>query len=144
MSTNPNDVSPFAPFVPSTAQPLPMFEAPTAQPAPAEPVKRRRGRPAKPKANPKVVAAPVRRARAAKIDNAPEGAEVHRRKPRRDRHGIPAARKAPRFELQTILRIASTLKEGDQKLFERMIEVLAAMPKAARTRVLTAVQEVFG
>lgn len=110
--------SPFAPFTPKP----PMFEAPAT--TPAAPVKRKRGRPAK--------AVPV---------TAPK-----RRKPRRDKQepGAKKVAKVPKFDLQTILRVAATLKEPDQKLFEKMLEVLTATPKPSRDRILTALAQVFG
>jgi len=121
--------SPFAPF---TTQP--MFEAPTAAP---EPVKRKRGRPAKAKA-----AKPAKAAPAEKV--------AKRRKPRSDKQALvaakhsPATKRAPKFDLQTILRVAATLKEADQRMFERLLGELSALPKASRSRVLAALHGVFG
>ena len=113
--------TPFSPFVPAS-QPAPMFDGQVMPPA--EPVKRRRGRPAK------VVA---------------DSAEpVKRRKPGRDKQAPGKLAKSPKFDLQTILKIANSLKETDQKMFEKMIGELAQLPKATRSRILSAVQEVFG
>ena len=124
---NDTPTSPFAPFTPPS-QPLPMFEAPTAAP---EPVKRKRGRPAKAK-----VAKPTKAAPAEKI--------AKRRKPRSDKQAPVAPKKAPKFDLQTILRVAATLKEADQRMFERLLGELSALPKASRGRILAALHGVFG
>lgn len=53
------------------------------------------------------------------------------------------AKRAPKYELQTILRIAAALKEGDQKIFEKLLGELSALAKASRERVLKALAEVF-
>ena len=130
---NDTPTSPFAPFTPPS-QPLPMFEAPTATP---EPVKRKRGRPAKSKAVKAPKAAPAEKA-------------AKRRKPRSDKQAPVASRhsaatkRAPKFDLQTILRVAATLKEADQRMFERLLGELSAMPKASRGRILAALHGVFG
>ena len=126
--------SPFAPFTPPSQLP-PMFEAPTAAP---EPVKRKRGRPAKAKVT-KASKMPAEKVGTAK-----------RRKPRSDKQAPVASRhsaatkRAPKFDLQTILRVAATLKEADQRMFERLLGELSAMPKASRARILAALHGVFG
>ena len=132
--TNEAPATPFTPFAPLPGNPPlhpPMFDdsKQIKEPAP-EPVKRRRGRPAaKPKAaKPAPAEKPARR----------------KAKPRRDRHEVGKAARAPKFDLQTILRVASTLKEADQKLFERLLGELNAMPKGSRVRILAALNGVFG
>jgi len=122
--------SPFAPFTPPS-QVLPMFEAPTTKPA--EPVKRKRGRPAAAKVAKAPKAAPAEKVGTAK-----------RRKPRSDKQAPVPAKKTPRFDLQTILRVAATLKEADQRMFERTLGELSALPKASRSRILAALHGVFG
>ena len=127
--------SPFAPFTPPSQLP-PMFEAPTAAP---EPVKRKRGRPAKAKVT-KAPKAP----KAPKAAPAEKVGTTKRRKPRSDKQAPVAPKKAPKFDLQTILRVAATLKEADQRMFERLLGELSAMPKASRARILAALHGVFG
>ncbi len=57
---------------------------------------------------------------------------------------VAKAKRAPKYDLQTILRVASTLKDADSKAFEKMLGELSALPKGSRGRVLAALAEVFG
>ncbi len=49
-----------------------------------------------------------------------------------------------KYDLQTILKIAGTLKEADQPVFEKLLGELSALAKGSRERVLKALGEVFG
>ena len=117
MSTEP---VPFAPFTP---QPTPAPSAPVVSETPPK----RRGR--KPAATKPV----------------PPWEGEHKATPRqrKSREGKPAKR-AAKYDLQTILRVAGTLKEADQKLFEKLLGELSALPKGSRSRILKALGEVFG
>lgn len=125
-----NDKPPFVPF----SAPPPMFET-SITPAIEQPE------------------TPVKRQRRSTKQPAPVAPKRKRGRPVRDKHevGAPAKRKSvangkrpPKFELQAILRIASKLKEPDQKTFERFLGEMSAMPKPMRQRVLMALNEVFG
>ena len=109
------DQSPFAPFAPQS-------------PAPAEPLATDKKRKRSKASTASVAALP---------DAVPPEPRAKRRKP------TPAAR-AAKYDLQTILRIASTLKDGDQKVFEKLLGELSALAKGSRERVLMALGEVFG
>lgn len=63
--------------------------------------------------------------------------------PKRKRASAKPAKRAAKYDLQTILKVAGTLKEPDQKLFEKMLETLTALPKASRERILRALGQVF-
>ncbi len=64
-------------------------------------------------------------------------------KPPRKRAAAKPKRTA-KYDLQTILKIAGTLKEADQPVFEKMLGELSALAKGSRERVLKALGEVFG
>jgi hypothetical protein len=51
--------------------------------------------------------------------------------------------RAPKFDLQTILSAASTLKEADMPAFEKMIGLLQDAGKPGRERLLQALGKVF-
>ena len=111
--------TPFAPFIPQTSAPQP-----PAPPASDEkPAKAKRKGGSKKKA-----------ASAAAPPASPE--------PRQRRKS--GKRQQPKYDLQTILRVASTLKEADQKVFEKLLGELSAMPKGSRGRIMAALGEVFG
>lgn len=114
MSTEPVPFVPFAPH-PNTVLAPPAPAAETATPP------RRRGR--KPAAQAAAEPAPKRQ-----------------RKPREAK----PVKRAAKYDLQTILRVAGTLKEADQKVFEKLLGELSALPKGSRDRVLKALGEVFG
>ncbi|MFA5897736.1 MAG: hypothetical protein WC829_01355 [Hyphomicrobium sp.] len=69
-------------------------------------------------------------------------------KPARKKRGPNKAKapnqRTPKFDLQTILGAASTLKEADMPAFEKMIELLQDAGKPGRTRLLEALGKVFG
>ena len=121
MSTEP------VPFVPFTPTPHP--NAVPAPPAPPPETGKGRGRGRKPAATKPV----------------PPWEGEHKATPRqrKPREGKPAKR-AAKYDLQTILRVAGTLKEADQKLFEKLLGELSALPKGSRSRILKALGEVFG
>ena len=52
-------------------------------------------------------------------------------------------KRAPKFDLQTILAAASTLKEADMSAFEKMIGLLQDAGKPGRDRLLAALGKVF-
>ena len=64
-------------------------------------------------------------------------------KPPRKRKTAEKKRTA-KYDLQTILKIAGTLKEADQPVFEKLLGELSALAKGSRERVLKALGEVFG
>lgn len=60
---------------------------------------------------------------------------------------MPRVRKAqplPKFDLQTILRVASTLKESDADLFQKVMSELTTAPKKSRARIVAGLVTVFG
>lgn len=125
--------TPFAPFMPPNQTPtMPMPEdAPHTASDPNNKKKRKKANPIKQSVVQATVAAAMEQSgtkrRRRKL---PEGAKV--------------AKRQPKYDLQTILRVASTLKEADQKVFEKLLGELSAMPKASRGRIMTALSEVFG
>lgn len=62
--------------------------------------------------------------------------------PRQKRKKV-RAKCAPKFNLQTILSVAGGLKEADMAVFQKTIALLQAAPKAARRRILLAVEKIF-
>lgn len=66
-------------------------------------------------------------------------------KPPRKRRTVAAkpVKRSPKYDLQTILKIAGTLKEADQPVFEKLLGELTALAKGSRERVLKALGEVF-
>ena len=51
--------------------------------------------------------------------------------------------RSPKFDLQTILSVASQLKDADMKLFEHLLGRLQDATKGSRARVLAALEKVF-
>lgn len=64
-------------------------------------------------------------------------------KPPRKKREVKPAKRAPKFDLQTILAVASQLKEADMAAFEKMLGQCQDLGKASRTRVLAALGKVF-
>ena len=117
---------PFAPFQPSP---------PTVPEKPAETPKQKAAREKREK-----------KAAAAEKDHAREVAAAERPPSRQKRRstGTPkASKRAPKFDLQTILAAASTLKEADMSAFEKMIGMLQDAGKPGRDRLLAALGKVF-
>ena len=122
-----NETAPFMPFVPPGSTPL----SPEGEPIPNKPPKPPR------KAKKKKAAAPV------EIKPAPPWAgSTPASAPRKRR--ATKAKPARKYDLQTILRVAATLKEADQAVFEKLLGELTALAKGSRERVLKALGEVFG
>jgi len=65
-------------------------------------------------------------------------------KKRRKTRKAAEVKRAAKYDLQTILKIASTIKEADQPVFEKLLGELTALAKGSRERVLKALNEVFG
>lgn len=61
----------------------------------------------------------------------------------RQRRKAASQKRGPRFELQTILKIASDLKLDDMPTFENALDLLHGTPKAARTRIMAALGKVL-
>ena len=111
--------SPFAPFQPSP---------PTAPAQPAKPAKQARKKRAQPPA--------------ADVVRAEDTVKAPRQK-RRSTGTPKVAKRAPKFDLQTILSAASSLKEADMPAFEKMIGLLQDAGKPGRERLLAALGKVF-
>lgn len=119
---------PFAPFLPPNETPVEPMPMP---PKPAKPEKKKKA------------AAPA----SYKVDYTTElskNKEAETKKRRRTTKKAAPTKRQPRYELQTILKIAGTLKESDQKVFEKLLGELSELAKGSRTRVLKALGEVFG
>lgn len=125
--------APFAPFLPTTP-PTPPAQSGIIEKPESNTAKRKKTSKKKKAAVATPPAAPIGEGRTLK-----EAA-----KPRRKTASAKPAKRASKYDLQTILRVAAALKEPDQKLFEKLLGELSAMPKAGRVRVLKALNEVFG
>ena len=110
---------PFAPFQPS----------PPTQPAAEKPVKGKRG--------------PKKQADKTPPQAATAPAEKPPRQKRRSAGTAKPNKRSPKFDLQTILAAASTLKESDMPAFEKMIGMLQDAGKPGRERLLAALGKVF-
>ena len=64
-------------------------------------------------------------------------------KPLRQKRKKAAATRAPKFDLQTILSAASSLKEADMPAFEKLIGILQDAGKPGRERLLAAIGKIF-
>ena len=109
---------PFPPFNPNASAPPPA--APPETPAPK---RRKSGK------------------KAAAAAQAPAEPAVPRQ--RRRKSGAPKGKRAPKFDLQTILAAASSLKESDMDAFQKMIGICQDLGKPARDRVLEAIGKIF-
>ena len=121
---------PFAPFQPS----------PPTQPVAEKPTK------AKSETAKQKAAREKREAKAATKPYPDQTDRVLAAAPRQKRRstGTPkASKRAPKFDLQTILAAASTLKEADMPAFEKMIGMLQDAGKPGRDRLLAALGKVF-
>lgn len=119
---DPETPAPFAPFLPAGQPTGPVH----SEPKPSR--RKTRKKPSPAKTEPVRAAAPV----------APPAPRQRRRKA-----AEPKSKRAPRYDLQTILKVAAALKDGDQKVFEKLLGELSALAKGSRERVLKALGEVF-
>lgn len=121
-----NEMPAFVPFIP----------APSTQPEPpkTEPAKAGK-RPKRGKRKPP--AAPT-----APVPPAPPATKAPRKK-RTTAAKPKASKRSPKFDLQTILAVASNLKEADMSAFEKMLGQLQDLGKTSRSRVLAALAKVF-
>ena len=122
MSENENTPAPFMPFVPPGSAPPTQPDGGPVENKPAKPPRKR-------------AKAPVGEGRTTKEAKA-------ERQPRRK--ATAKAKPARKYDLQTILRVAATLHESDQAVFEKLLGELTALAKGSRERVLKALGEVFG
>lgn len=129
MNNDPNTPPPFVPFAPNFQPPS---SSPPLQPEQV-PLKETKKQEA---AREKREAAAQKKAAAEQVSNKPP-------KPPRKTRAAKAKRSA-KYDLQTILKIAGTLKEADQPVFEKLLGELSALAKGSRERVLKALGEVFG
>ena len=118
-----NETAPFMPFVPPGSAPPTQPDGGPVENKPAKPPRKRK------------TAAPVGEGRTTKEAKA-------ERQPRRK--AAAKAKPARKYDLQTILRVAATLHESDQAVFEKLLGELTAMAKGSRERILKALGEVFG
>ena len=126
---------PFAPFQPS----------PPTQPVAEKPAKAK-SETAKSETAKQKAAREKREAKAATKPYPDQTDRVLAAAPRQKRRstGTPkASKRAPKFDLQTILAAASTLKESDMPAFEKMIGLLQDAGKPGRDRLLAALGKVF-
>jgi len=144
MSENENTPAPFMPFVPPGS-------APPTQPdgGPIE------NKPAKPPRKSSKKKTPTQKQFATAVASpTAELAKAALAAPPRKRRKVgkhPAlvapygkGAKLPKYDLQTILRVAATLHEADQAVFEKLLGELTALAKGSRERVLKALGDVFG
>ncbi len=125
-----DDPPQFVPFAPN-------FQPPQSDSPPLVPDG---NKPAKP---PRKRASGTKKASAASIG---EGRTMKEAKQERQPRPRRAAKAKPsrKYDLQTILKIAGTLKEADQPVFEKLLGELSALAKGSCERVLKALGEVFG
>lgn len=73
------------------------------------------------------------------------GESAKPKKPRKQRQPrtVKVDQPSPRIDLLTAFRIALTMQEGDAELLMACVTPLQDASKAARNRVLTALQQVF-
>ncbi len=128
----------FVPFAPQF-QP-PQTESPPLQPGTDPDVNNKPRKETKKQklAREKREAAAAKKAAAEQVPNKPP------KPPRKRKVAAVKTKRATKYDLQTILKIAATLKEGDSKVFEKMLGELSALAKGSRERVLKALGEVFG
>ena len=134
--------APFMPFVPPGAAPLQPDGGPIENKPPKPPRRKRVSATkkatltaARRRGDKHFAEAPIGEGRTMKEAAAP-------RQPRRK--AAPKAKRSAKYDLQTILRVAATLKEADQPVFEKLLGELSALAKSSRERVLKALGEVFG
>jgi hypothetical protein len=111
--------TPFPPFNPNPSPPI----------APGQPTAKTRGRPPKDAISKN---AETDRAVAAQPD-----------KPPRQKRKQSADKPSLKFDLQTILRAASSLNEDDMATFEKIVGLLSEAGKPGRERLLEAVAKIF-
>lgn len=130
---DPNEV-PFTPFTP--------LSPPTAPVAPAaEKPKRERKKKIASKKKSKAAAVPAPQAPVAQPVT--PVAEKPKRKTRKLPDGVKPNKRAPKFELQTILKATAGMKEADMPLFQKMLDQLQGAGKPTRGRIMTALGKVF-
>lgn len=125
--------SPFTPFQLPAGSPPIVPEQPPAKPETAKQKASREKHEAK-------EAAQKDAAETTKTPAKPEPRQKRTTTPRKTK---TAKTRAPKFDLQTILAAASSLKEADMPTFEKMIGMLQDAGKPARDRLLAALGKVF-
>lgn len=114
----PDPNPPFQPFIPQNPEP------PTVQQETPAGKKRERTSKKQPSVSPSTASStekPKRKPRAAKVNT----------------------KAGPKFDLQTILRATSDLREADMKAFEGLLDELSQMGSPQRDRIIEALSRVF-